>query len=497
MKGEQRTHTTVIIDENKLTRRSLIKRAAWITACAAFPRAPGITAADVSPVMSRLSAYMSGARNRVLPDEVIEKAKHHILDTLAAMVSGSELPPGRAAINFAKNYGGPQIATVVCSNQLCGPMEAALANGVLAHSDETDDAHTASLSHPGAAVIPATLAAGEKFNIDGKQFLRAVVLGYDIGPRVVASLGGSQLQGRGHRSTHSISGIFGAAAAAGCAANLNAQQVRWLLDYTAQQCSGIAAWQRDTEHVEKGFVYAGMPARGGVTSALLVQSGWTGVDDILSGADNFIQAYAMQANPEALVDKLGEQYEVAQTDIKKWTVGAPIQSPLDALQALFKRHRFEADQVHEVIVRIAASASVIVNNREIPDICLQHVIALMLLDKTVTFKAAHDKTRMTNPEVLRQRAKVRLVADSELENVMPRREAIVEVALTDGTILSEHIIAVRGTPANPMSREEVVGKARELMDPVLGTSNSGALIDKILDLENLRNIGELRPLLQI
>jgi len=482
--------------ERSLTRRALLQRTAWITAAATLPPVARITAADISPVMARLSTYMSEARNRALPDGVVEAAKHHILDTLAAMISGSELPPGRAAINFAKNYGGEKIAMVVCSHQLCGPIEAALANGLLAHSDETDDAHTASLSHPGCAVVPAALAAGERFGIGGTQFLRAVVLGYDVGTRIVAALGGAPLQNEGHRSTHTFAGIFGAAAAAACNANLNAQQMRWVLDYTAQQCSGIAAWQRDTQHIEKGFVYAGMPARGGVTSALLVESGWTGVDDIFSGADNFLEAYALQAFPESLVEKLGDRYEVTQTDIKKWTVGAPIQAPLDAMEALLKRHPFNADQVQKVTVKIGTTPARVVNNREMPDICLQHMVAVMLLDKTATFKSAHDKARMNEAEILKQRAKVQLIGDADLERLLPRREAIVEVTLTDGTKLTEHISAVRGTPANPMPREEVVAKARDLIAPVLGAETAASLIEKIFNLESVKNIRELRPVLQ-
>ena len=81
------------------------------------------------------------------------------------------------------------------------------------------------------------------------------------------------------------------------AAGLNAQQMRWVLDYTAQQSSGIAAWGRDVDHIEKAFVFGGMPARSGVTSALLVQTGWTGIDDIFSGASNFFMAYAPDAKP--------------------------------------------------------------------------------------------------------------------------------------------------------------------------------------------------------
>jgi 2-methylcitrate dehydratase PrpD len=252
-------------------------------------------------------------------------------------------------------------------------MEAALVNGVLGHSDETDDAHAPTLAHPGVAVVPAALAAGEKFGIDGAQFLRAITLGYDVGTRVVLTLGGASVQTEQHRSSHSIVGIFGAAAAAASAAKLNPQQMRWVLDYTAQQSSGIAAWQRDTQHIEKGFVYAGMPARGGVTSALLVEAGWTGVDDIFSGADNYFLAYAPQANPAVLVDKLGERFEIVATDIKKWTVGAPIQAALDALEILLKRRSFSAADVQQVNVRIARTQGSVVNNREMPDICLQHM----------------------------------------------------------------------------------------------------------------------------
>ena len=143
-----------------------------------------------------------------------------------------------------------------------------------------------------------------------------------------------------HRSTHTISAEFGAAAAAACAASLNAQQMRWVLDYAAQQASGIAAWQRDTEHIEKSLVFAGFGARSGVTAALLIQAGGTGIADIFTGADNFFLAFQPKADPEKLIEKLGERYEVTRTSIKKWTVGSPIQAPLDALEIMFKKALF-------------------------------------------------------------------------------------------------------------------------------------------------------------
>ena len=108
------------------------------------------------------------------------------------------------------------------------------------------------------------------------------------------------------------------------------------------------------------------------------------------------------------------------------------------------------------------------DNRDIPDICLQHMVAVMLLDKTVSFHAAHDKPRMQDAAALRERAKVNLVRDEELAKLLPVRVAVVEIELTDGSRLSERVTAVRGTPRNPMTRDEVIDKARDLIAPVVG-----------------------------
>jgi 2-methylcitrate dehydratase PrpD len=488
-----------------LSRRSLFELAGMAVASAAIPAGAAIVQPipggdsneqGVSPVMHKLSRYMSEAGGRALPDEVIEKTQQHILDTLAAMISGSELTPGRAALQFIAAYGGKEVATVAASRIVCGPIEAALANGVLAHADETDDSHAPSQSHPGCAVVPAALAAGERFGISGTHFLRAVALGYDIGPRFTMTLGGQQFEAESHWSTHSISPLFGAAAAAGCAASLNAAQMRFLLGYTAHQSSGLGAWNRDTEHIQKAFHFGGMTARSGVTSALIVQAGWTGVEDILSGKDNFFQAYNPHADPAGLAEKLGERFEILRTNIKKWPVGSPIQAALDALEMLRKQRPFHSNEVQQVSVRLATDEAAIVNNREIPDICLQHMAAVMLMDKTVTFSSAHDKGRMKDAGTLREREKVKLIPDEELERLMPLRVAIVELQLTDGTHLTQRVDNVRGTPPNPMTREEIVAKGRDLMAPILGTAQCAKLVEKLLDLEQVKDIRELRPLLQ-
>src|SRR5438128_4695163 len=419
--------------EKVITRRRVLQDAGCAIAAAAFPSVRligGQSESPISAIMSKLSAYMAEASRRALPGDVVENAKQHILDTFAAMIAGSELRPGRAALQFVRAYGGKEVATVVASNIVCGPIEAAMANGVLAHADETDDSHGPSRSHPGVSVVPAALASGEQFGIGGAHFLRAVTLGYDVGTRITMSMGGPAYQTATHRSTHGTVATFAAGAAAGCAASLNAQQMRLLLDYSAQQTSGIGAWTRDTEHMEKAFLFGGKPAAGGVTAAFLVQSGWTAVDDIFSGPDNFFQAIAprqhgaIKADPAVLVEKLGERYEITRTNIKKWTVGSPIQAPLDALEGFFKKRSFTADDVRKVVVRIASDEADTVSNRDMPDICMEHMVAVMLLDRTVTFSSVHDKARMKDPTVLRHRAKVQVVVDPRLAARSPRREAI-------------------------------------------------------------------------
>ena len=148
-------------------------------------------------------------------------------------------------------------------------------------------------------------------------------------------------------------------------------------------------------------------------------------------------------------------------------------------------------------MRVASSEANTVNNRDMPDICLQHMAAVMLLDKTATFAAAHDKPRMKDAAVLKQRAKVNLIFDEELEKLIPRRIAIVEIALVNGTKLTERVEAVRGSLENPMERDEVLTKAIDLTTPVLGASKATQLADTVMNIEKVKDVREFRTLLQV
>ena len=455
---------------------------------------------QVSPLMRELATYISRAIRKPLPKAVVEKTKHHVLDTIAAMVSGSRLLPGRKAISYVRTLGGTKEACVIGSRFVTTAEHAALANGMLAHADETDDSHAASLTHPGCAVVPAALAMAEREKRAGTQLLRAVALGYDIGSRLTMSLHSYDFREAGH-STHSFGPMFGAAAAAGALAALDYDQTRHLLSYTVQQTSGVSCWMRDEEHIEKAFDFGGMPARNGVAAAAMVAHGFTAVEDVFSGERNFYVAYdetrriGKAPMPERLIEGLGSTYEIMNTNIKRWSVGSPIQAPLDALLELIRSHGIKPDQVEKVVVRVAHQGANTTDNRHMPDICMQHMCAVMLIDGIVTFESAHDEKRMKDRRVLALRSRVELHGDDALTRAIPSRQGIVELTLKDGRELRNHVTAVRGTTHNPMTRSEVDEKCFHLMAPILGKSRARRLCDAVWDLERVSNVRSLRPLL--
>jgi 2-methylcitrate dehydratase PrpD len=415
-----------------------------------------------------------------------------VLDTLAAMVSGSRLLPGRKAISYVRTRGGSKEACVAGSGFLTTAENAALANGMLAHADETDDSHAPSLTHPGCGIVPAALAVSERESRSGEALLRAVALGYDVGCRLTMSLNAYEFREDGH-STHSFGPMFGAAAASAALLQLKDFQVRHVLSYTAQQASGISCWMRDEEHIEKAFDFGGMPARNGVAAAAMVGHGFTGVDDAFSGERSFFVAYGRDPKPEKLVEGLGEVYEIMNTNIKRWSVGSPIQAPLDALSLLLP---FKAEDVEKIIIRVAHQGANTTNNRDMPDICMQHLCAVMVLDGTVSFKSSHDEKRMKDPRVLSIRKNITLVGDDELTRAMPSRQGIVEVFLRGERKLRHHMVAVRGTAENPMTRAEVDAKGYDLMAPVLSRDRARKLCDAIWSLDRLKDVRKLRTLLK-
>jgi 2-methylcitrate dehydratase PrpD len=442
----------------------------------------------ISDDTRQLAAYIVGAGFEQTPEDVLEKARHHLLDTLAAMVSGSRLRAGVLASAYLASMGGRGSCNVAGTRLQTSAVDAALANGMMAHGDETDDSHLGGRFHPGCGIVPCVLAAAQLKPANGLAMLRALALGYDVGARFNVSLGPRKLYAGGH-STHSVGPLFGGAAAAASLLHLNEEQVRYVLAYTVQQASGVQCWSRDEHHVEKAFDFGGMPARNAMASATMVSNGFTGVPDALAGPNNFFSAFSTDPRPKELVSELGSRYEILQATIKKWCVGSPIQGAIDAVLALMKDHGLTASNLQQLVIELPDDRCQLVNNRHMPNINVQHLVALTLVDGGLNFESSHDHGRMLDPAVLSVKSKIDLQPNESLTSALPPRQVIISATTHDGREIRHHAKAVRGTPDDPMTRAEVIEKAIDLMAPILGTAQATELTQEVMKLDKVNNAG--------
>lgn len=446
-------------------------------------------------ITGTLAAYMANARFEHLPEHVVQHTKFRILDTLAAMISGSRLKAGIMATQYARVLGGAPEASVVATDVATSAANAALVNGMFAHADETDDFEPTTKAHPGSHVVPAALAMAQRENSSGTNMIAAVALGYDLSCRFLLALGPDLVRGS-HRSAEGTSSTMGAVGAAAHLAKLDEAGMRYALSYAAQQVSGIWSWVRDADHVEKAFDFAGMGARNGVTAAVMAKMGFTGVWDVLDGEHNALIALSDRPTPSEMIKQLGERYFVTETSIKPFSVGYPIQAPLSAFLDLLRTHRLTPDIVTAIKLRLPEDGARVVNNRAMPDVNCKYVIAVALVDGAVTFESSHAHDRMKDPAIRQIMNRIELVADPALVDPEAPRSGHVEVFLKDGHSVNQFVRHAPGTKENPMDAAQVNEKAATLISPVLGPSRAEALIMSIGSLEKMKDIRELRELLQ-
>ena len=481
------------MSENRtVTRRRVLQYAGAVAAMAVSPMR--LVAAEDADITGRLARYMNAARDNALPEQVVVECKHRILDTFGAMVSGSRMRPGELAVKYVQELGGTPQASVIGARFRTTTVNAALANAMCAHSDETDDFEPVTKAHPGSSVVPAALAMGEYEGRSGQDLIRAVALGYDLACRLLMALGPDLVRGS-HRSAEGTASTFGALGAAASLAQLDEQGMRYAISYSAQQVSGLWSWVKDKDHIEKAFDFAGMGARNGVTAVTMVQAGMTGVNDVLDGTNNLFIALSTDPKPEAMLDGLGSRFYVTETAIKTYSVGYPIQSPLDAFLTLRKQYGLTPDKVRSIIVKIPTDAEGIVGESAMPDVNCQHLVAVALVKGAVSFNDSHDVALMRDPRILAQRSKITVVPDAALMDPAAPRGGIVQVTTTDGRTVEHFTRFPPGTKENPLSTEAVSAKAHDLMAPVLGAARTEQLIDRINRLETLDNIRQLRPLI--
>ena len=468
-------------------RRRLLKAAGATVVSCLLPTGRSFGANDLT---GRLAGYMVAARDAALPDRVLLDAKHRILDTVAAMVSGSALSPGVMATRFIRTQGGVEEASIVASNIRTTAINAALINGMLAHADESDDFEPVTKAHPGSAAVPAALAMAEKERRAGSEMIRAVVLGYDVGCRFLMALGPDHVR-RTHRGAEGYCATMAAMAAAASLARFDETRMRYAISYGAQQVSGLWSWVEDNDHIEKAFDFGGMGARNGVTAALMVQAGFTGVSDVLGGTHNLIQALSIEPKPDALLADLGNRYYVSESGIKTFPVGYPNQAPLDALLKLRREYDLSPAKVDRIVVHLPEDAVGIVSNSPMTDVNCQYLMATALVSGGVSFAHAHSREHMAEPQIRAVMERVQVIGDPKLNDPAAPRGGLVEVVLKDGRTVSQLTRFPPGTKENPHDTETMNAKARDLMVPVLGGERTEAAIRELNRLEQVSDMGEL------
>lgn len=440
----------------------------------------------------RVIAHLNARRETLRADEVRQATELHLLDSLAAVISGRVMPVGEAAARWLDTRRAPGRCSVAGEVSSLHPEEAAFVNAICAHADESDDSHEPSRSHPGASIVPTAIAVGEHLDRSGPEVLEAIALGYEacaLMNRLIWPTAGQRR--RAHASTHGMGGLWGSAVAAATLHRFDESQLRSMIAYTGQLASGTGTWLRDEHHVEKAFVFSGMPAWNSVRAAELVAIGWPGVPDTFDGDVTFFSAMGSDVDTSAMERAASGPPVVVETNIKKYCVGSPAQAAVQAAEEL-RTAGLDPAEVLAVRCHLPVDLAYIVDQRDMSNINVQYLVARTLVDGTCTYAAAHDAEGATIPAVAKMLKCTVLVADPEME---PIRQARLEVDVVDGSTRATTVFPVRGTKDDPMTRAEVEDKAYDLLSLALPEHARHEVIDACRDVDH-RSLSRLGVVLR-
>jgi 2-methylcitrate dehydratase PrpD len=422
-----------------------------------------------------------------------------ILDTLGCGLFGSTLPWSQIVADFTREFAGRPEATVWGRNFKVSASEAALANGTAVHSFELDDLHKTSIVHPGGiALTPALAVAEHKGGCDGKEFLTAVVAGYEVGIRVGISVGTSHLQ-MGFHNTGTI-GTFGAGAAAGRILQLDAEKMTQALGIAGTQAAGLMAAQYSAM-VKR--MHAGRAAQSGVYGGLLAERGFTGIPNILEAEyGGFCKTMAKASDMSKLTAGLGESFETARVGFKPYAAGGSTHTAHEAVKSIMIKNRLSAEMIDRITIRATTVTYHHTSWEYKPEgitaaqMNMHYVVAVTALEGNIFIEQFTDQ-KVGDPRIIAFSRKVEVIADPELDKLGPdlRHAVIAEVKTKDGRILQERVDTAKGSAKNPMSTEEVVRKYEILAAKVLPSERIAELKETVFRLERLGNIRELARLL--
>jgi len=457
------------------------------------------TAAENAPTRA-LAEYIAGFSYKDIPPEVVSHIKFCLIDSLGCALFGTTLPWGKIITSFTKELGKGKGALIWGDGAEVPSTSAPLANGTLIHSFEMDDLHRVGVIHPGSEAIPAADALVRHVGaVDGKRFLTAVVVGYEVGCRVGMTGGAAQLRRGFHPSA--TSGTFAAGAAAAKMLRLNPKKTVHALGIAGTQAAGLMAAQY-ASMVKR--MHPGRSAQAGVYGALLAVKGFTGIEDVLEAPyGGFCSTFIDKPNLSHLTDRLGERFETLNVGFKPYPCCGSNHTSIDALKKILREHpEVNAENVEKIRIRTTRATKLHVGwpyepkSMTTAQMNLLFCVAVLLHDRDFFVDQVTEKS-IRRPDVLATTKTIEVIEDSQFDALGDegRHGVEMKVQLRDGKSYGEKVLHAKGSDKHPVTEEEVLQKFHLLASRVLSRSRVEKLEDTLLNLEKLDDAKQIGKLL--
>ena len=408
-----------------------------------------------------LARYAASTSCEQLPPEVKERAKQVILDEVACAYFGRHSLAGDLGARYVAQFGGPSEARIYATGQRVSAPYAALANGAAGHGEEVDGAHVVG-GHPGASIVHAAVAMAERQRTTGAELLNAVVLGYEVGTRIVEACGTMfSIKNRFGLNSDFLY-TLGATAAASRLLGLAPLGHCHAMALSTFQANALCAFYAEDRHISKSFCN-GQFAFTGVSAALMAVAGLEGHQDIVGAPYGVLHAWGVEGGRQAIVEGLGERFGIMGANFKLLNAGYPIHAPVEAALTLVSQHAIEVDTIESIYVGMPTNTMKVVDNRDMHNICLQDMLSAALVRGGLKLRESPFPAVLGEPAFARLRPRVTLSGDAELDRDQPDgRGAIVAITTTGGSTVSMRVDHPKGhSRRGGLTWEELAGKWRE------------------------------------
>ncbi len=414
---------------------------------------------------TRLVDFLLGWGEDSIPAELLEHASMAVLDSVGCGLYGSRQAWGRIVREFVLEEGSRGRASLYGSAQSVSPGRAAFANGTATHGFELDDIVQGALTHPGAVVVSAGLAAAEESRASGRRLLFGIIAGYEMMARLGRALG-AEHNTRGYHTT-GIAGSVAAAITVGMVWKLDRNQLLAAIGIACSTAAGIKAFTQGTGGMVKRM-HAGHAAESGVVACALARRGFSGPMEGVDGRYGLLQVIGgSDTRPEELDRNLGKTFAITEIWVKAYPCCGLLHSSANALELLKLEHSLTAASIDEI--RVCTGARAVEQNSN-PDprepMTAQYSLqysAGVAIAKDARDPEAYAQENLFDPVVRAVAARTKLEVDPAMDALFPAHFAArVVVRTTDGRVLERTIIDPKGTVADPLSFEEVGEKFARL-----------------------------------